>query len=189
MAPAASAVPTAAPGPGFQPPLRIDRALDVLNAPGSTRQKFQALFNSSNFGPGDLEEVSPELWEELRLDNAGAEYDLLGRDQAEEEAQGARREIPVKDVPRTTLAGLEATSPELHTDIAIELRSVRDMDPREPEPPLMSESETSFRSEDPPGSQGPGDAVSGASSMPRTAQVKRPPPSSQNVALAGCLSC
>ena len=36
VAPAASAVPTAAPGPGFQPPLRIDRALDVLNAPGST---------------------------------------------------------------------------------------------------------------------------------------------------------
>ena len=32
--------------------------------------------------------MSPELWEELRLDSAGAEYDVLGRDQAEEEAQG-----------------------------------------------------------------------------------------------------
>ena len=42
--------------------------------------------HSRNFGPGDLEEVSQELWEELRLDNAGAEYDL-GRDQAEEEGQ------------------------------------------------------------------------------------------------------
>ena len=35
-----------------------------------------------------MEDVTPELWEELRLDNAEAEYDLLGRDQAEEEAQG-----------------------------------------------------------------------------------------------------
>ena len=86
LAPAASDAPTAAPGPGYQPPLRIDRALDVLNAPSSTRQEFQALFNSRNSGPGDLEEVSPELWEELRLNNAGVEYDLLGRDQAEEEA-------------------------------------------------------------------------------------------------------
>ena len=88
LAPAGSDVPSAAPGPAYQPPSRIDRALDVPNAPGSTRQDFQALFNSRNFGPGDLKEVSPELWEELRLDNAGAEYDLLGRDQAEEEAQG-----------------------------------------------------------------------------------------------------
>ena len=40
VAPAASDAPTAAPGPGYQPPLRIDRALDVLNAPGSTRQEF-----------------------------------------------------------------------------------------------------------------------------------------------------
>ena len=39
VAPAASDVSTAARGPGFQPPLRLDRALDVLNSPGSTRQK------------------------------------------------------------------------------------------------------------------------------------------------------
>ena len=82
------------------------------------------------------------------------------------------------------------------------------MDPRQPESPLMSEPEAPDRSEDPPGCQGPGDAASGASSMPRTAQGKRPParrappakkapprpPSSssgsQNVALAGCdVSC
>ena len=52
----------------------------------------------------------------------------------------ARRDIPVEDVPRTTLAGLEATSPELDRDIVIELRGVRDMDPREPEPELLSQS-------------------------------------------------
>ena len=34
-----------------------------------------------------MEADTPELWEELRLDSAEAEYDLLGRDQAEEEAQ------------------------------------------------------------------------------------------------------
>ena len=136
----------------------------------------------------------------------------LSIDQAEEEAQGtsqvldrilglseaaapstARREIPVQDVPRTTLEGLEATSPELHRDIVIELRAVRDMDLREPEPELLSESETSWPSEASPGSDGPGDAAPGASSAPRTAQGKRPPPQppssssgSQNVALAGC---
>ena len=35
--------------------------------------------NSRNLGPGDMEELSPELWEELRLDSAGTEYDLLGK--------------------------------------------------------------------------------------------------------------
>ena len=35
-----------------------------------------------------MEDVSPGLWEEPRLGSAEAEYDLLGRDQAEEEAQG-----------------------------------------------------------------------------------------------------
>ena len=44
--------------------------LDVLNAPGSTRQEFQAYFNPRNLGPGDLEELSPELWEEFRPDGA-----------------------------------------------------------------------------------------------------------------------
>ena len=58
------------------PPLVIGRALDVLNALGSTREEFQAPFRP---GPGDIEELSPELWEELRLDSAGAEYELLGR--------------------------------------------------------------------------------------------------------------
>ena len=87
VAPAASDAPTAAPAPGYLPPPVIGRALDVLNAPGSTREEFQALFNSRNFGPGDMEELSPQLWEELRLDSSGAVYDLLGKDQAEEEAQ------------------------------------------------------------------------------------------------------
>ena len=66
----------------------IGRALDVLNAPGSTREEFQALFKLRYLGHGDMEELSPQLWEELRLDSSGAEYDLLGRDQAEDEAQG-----------------------------------------------------------------------------------------------------
>ena len=73
--------------------------------------------------------------------------------------------------------------------LLIELRAVRGLDPRESEPPLMSESEA----EDPRESHGPGDEAFGASSMPRTGQRKRPPPrppssssGSQNVALAGC---
>ena len=74
VAPAASDVPTAAPGRSSQPIARIDRALDVLNAPCSTRQEFQAYFNPRNLGPGDLEELSPELWEEFRLDGAADEY-------------------------------------------------------------------------------------------------------------------
>ena len=89
VAPAASDAPTATPAPaGYLPPRVIGRALDVFNAPGSTREKFQALLNSSNLGPGDVEELNPQLWEDLRLDSAGAEYELFGRDQAEEEAQG-----------------------------------------------------------------------------------------------------
>ena len=56
VAPAASDVPTAAPGLPSQPVARIDRALDILNAPGSTRQEFQAYFNPRNLGPGDMEE-------------------------------------------------------------------------------------------------------------------------------------
>ena len=88
VAPAASDAPTAAPAPGYLPPPVIGRALDILNAPGTTREEFQALFNSRNLGPGDMEELSPQLWEEPRLDGSGAEYDLLKRDQAEDEAQG-----------------------------------------------------------------------------------------------------
>ena len=80
VAPAASDVPTAAPGLRSQPGARIDRAQGVLNAPGSTRQEFQAYFNPRNLGPGDLEELSQELWEELRLDSSGAEYDLYMQD-------------------------------------------------------------------------------------------------------------
>ena len=49
-----------------RPPLVIGRALDVLNATGSTRQEFQALFRPMNLGPGDIEELSPEVWEEFR---------------------------------------------------------------------------------------------------------------------------
>ena len=72
VAPAASDAPTAAPAPvGCLPPLVIGRALDVLNAPGFTRQEFQAFFRPRNLGPGDIEELSAELWEELRLDSAG----------------------------------------------------------------------------------------------------------------------
>ena len=123
VAPAASDVPTAAPGRSSQPVARIDRALDVLNAPGSTRQEFQAYFNPRNFGPGDLEEVSPELWEEFRLHGAADEYDLHRQDLADEEAQGTEpdldrppglSEATVADIPRTTLSGLEAQNPELH---------------------------------------------------------------------------
>ena len=70
VAPAASDVPTAAPGLPSQPVARVDRALDVLNAPGSSRPTST---------PGtlvlEIEELSPELWEELRLDGA-AEYNL-----------------------------------------------------------------------------------------------------------------
>ena len=194
MAPAASDAPTAAPAPGYLPPPVIGRALDVLNAPGSTRQEFQALFNSRNLGPGDMEELSPELWEELRLDSA--EYDLLGRDQGEEEAQGTAqfldrppglseaagpstaRDTPIiEEIPRASLAGLEDTNPDLHQQFINELRMLRDQDPNEESnSELLSESETSWPLEDPPGSQGLGDAAPGASSMPRTAQEKRPPP-------------
>ena len=184
-APAASDAPTAGPGPGYLPPPVIGRALDVLNAPGSTREEFQAVFNSRNLGPGDIEDLSPELWEELRLDSAEAEYDLLGsqvldRPPGLSEAAGpstTRRDTPIEEIPRTSSAGLEATNPELHQEFMNELRMLRDQDPNEESnSELFSESETSWPSEDPPGSQGPGDAALGASSMPRTAQGKRPPP-------------
>ena len=56
-----------------------------LPAPGSTRQEFQAYFNPRNLGPGDLEELSPELWQEFRLDGAADEYDLHMQDLADEE--------------------------------------------------------------------------------------------------------
>ena len=160
MAPAASDVPTAAPGRSSQPIARIDRALDVLNAPGSTRQEFQAHFNARNLGPGDLEELSPELWEEFRLDGAADEYDLHMQDLADEEAQGTDpdldrppdlSEAAVADIPRTTLSGLEAQNPELHRDIIIELQAMRDRDARDPESPLISEPEAG----DQPGSHGP----------------------------------
>ena len=67
VAPAASDVPTAAPGRSSQAVARIDRALDVLNAPGSFRQEFQAYFNPRNLGPGDLEEFgkNSDLMEQL----------------------------------------------------------------------------------------------------------------------------
>ena len=89
VAPAASDAPTAAPAPsGYRPPLVIGRALDVLNAPGSTREELQTFFRPRNLGPGDIEALSPEPGEELRLENAAAQYELLGSDQAEKEAQG-----------------------------------------------------------------------------------------------------
>ena len=93
VAPAASDVPTAAPGRSSQPVARIDRALDVLNAPGNSRQEFQAYFNPRNLGPGDLEELSPELWEEFRLDGAADEHDLHMQDLADEEAQGTEPDL------------------------------------------------------------------------------------------------
>ena len=91
MTPAASDVPTAVPGLRSQPVARIGRALDVVNAPGSTRQEFQSYFQARNPSPGDLEELSPELWEQLRLESSGAEYDLYMQDLAGEEAQGYLR--------------------------------------------------------------------------------------------------
>ena len=194
VAPAASDVPTAAPGRSSQPVARIDRTLDVLTAPGSSRQEFQAYFNPSNLGPGDLEEeLSPELWEEFRLDGAADEYDLHMQDLADEEAQGTEPDRPpglseaaIADIPRTTLSGLEVQNPELHKDIIIGLQATRDRDPRDPESPLISEPEA----DDQPGSHGQGSA-SGASSMPRTAQGRRwrprpPRGGPHNVALAGC---
>ena len=195
VAPAASDVPTAAPGRSSQPVARIDRALDVLNAPGSTRQEFQAYFNPRNLGPGDLEELSPELWEEFRLDGAADEYDLHMQDLADEEAQGTEpdldrisglSEAAIADVPRTTLSGLEVQNPGLHRDIIIGLQATRDRDPRDPESPLISEPDA----DDQPGSHGPGSAP-GASSMPRTVQGRRwqprpPRGGPHNVALAPC---
>ena len=195
VARASSDAPTAAPGLPRQPVARIDRALDVLNAPGSTRQEFQAYFNPRNLGPGDLEELSPELWEEFRLDGAADEYDLHMQDLADEEAQGTEpdldrppglSEAAIADVPRTTLSGLEEQNPELHRDIIIGIQAARDRDPRDPESPLISEPEA----DDQPGSHGPGSAP-GASSMPRTAQGRRwqprpPRGGPHNVALAGC---
>ena len=179
VAPAASDVPTAAPGRSSQPVARIGRALDVLNAPGSSRQEFQAYFNPTNLGPADLEELSPELWEEFRLDGAADEYDLHMQDLADEEAQGTESDL---DRP----PGLEVQNPELHRDIMIGLQATRDRDPRDPESPLISEPEA----DDQPGSHGPGNAP-GASSMPRTAQGRRwqprpPRGGPHNVALAGC---
>ena len=50
-----------------------------------TRQEFQAYFSPRNLGPGDMEELSPELWEEFRLD--GAADDLHMPDLAEEEVK------------------------------------------------------------------------------------------------------
>ena len=171
------------------------RARDVVNAPGSSRQEFQAYLNPRNLGPGDLEELSPELWEEFRLHGAADEYDLHMQDLADEEAQGTEpdldrppglSEATVADIPRTTLSGLKAQNPELHRDSIIELQAMRDRDRRDPESPLISEPEA----DDQPGSHGPG-AASGASSMPRTVPGRRwqsRPPSSgpHNVALAGC---
>ena len=125
VARASSDAPTAAPGLPRQPVARIDRGLDVLNAPGSTRQEFQAYFNPRNLGPGDLEELSPELWEELRLDGVVDEYDLHMQDMAEEEAQGTEpdldrppglSEAAIADIPRTTLAGLEEQNPALYRE-------------------------------------------------------------------------
>ena len=62
MAPAASDAPNAAPAPaGYLPPLVIGRALDVLNAPGSTREIFQAFFRPSNLRPGGSDLTVQEL--------------------------------------------------------------------------------------------------------------------------------
>ena len=78
----ASDVPTSAPGLPSQQVARIDRA------------------NPRNFGPGDIEELSPELWEEFRLDGAADEHDLYMQDLADEEAQGTEQDL---DRPQTYL--------------------------------------------------------------------------------------
>ena len=92
-----------------------------------------------------MEELSPQLWEEMRLDSSGAEYDLLGRDQAEEEAQGPAQVLDrppglseaagpsIKEIPRTSLAGMEDTNPDPHQEFINELRMLRDQDPNESE--------------------------------------------------------
>ena len=106
-----------------------------------------------------MEELSPELWEEFRLDGAADEYDLYMQDLADEEVQGTeqdldripglseatgpstiREEIPVADIPRTTLSGLEAQDPRLHRDIIIELHTMRARDPRETQNPHSCQS-------------------------------------------------
>ena len=61
----ASEAPTSAP-PGFSPPpdhhLVLGQALDVLNAPATTRETFQALLRPpTSMLPYDLDEFSPEL--------------------------------------------------------------------------------------------------------------------------------
>ena len=133
--------------------------------------------------------MSPELWEEFRLDGAADEYDLHMQDLADEEdldRNPGLSEAAIADVPRTTLSGLEVQNPGLHRDIIIRLQATRDRDPRHPESPLISETEA----DDQPGCHGPGSAP-GASSMPRTAQGRRwqprpPRGGPHDVALAGC---
>ena len=83
---------------------------------------------------------------------------------AEEEAQGTaqvldrppglseaagpstvRRDVPIEEIPRTSLAGLglEGTNPELHQEFMNEPRMLRDQDPNgESNSELFSESET-----------------------------------------------
>ena len=145
----ASDVPTAAPGRSSQPVARIDRALDVLNAPVRLGKSFRPISIPGTWS-WRLEELSPELWEEFRLDGAADEYDLHMQDLADEGAQGTEldlekisglSEATVADIPRTTLSGLESQNPELHKDIIIELQAMRDRDPRDPESPLISEPE------------------------------------------------
>ena len=135
-------------------------------------------------------------WEEIKQKKRlKGTSQVLDRPSELSEATGpsiARRTIPVEDVPRTTLAGLEATSPELHRDRVIELRGVRVWTPE-------SLNQNSFQSLKRPGllrihlNLMDQERQLLASSMSRTAQDKRPPPQppssssgSQNVALAGC---
>ena len=61
---------------GVMPAPIVGRALDVLNAPEATREDLQEFFRlPRSMLPGDLEELSPELWEELRVEDAAAEHE------------------------------------------------------------------------------------------------------------------
>ena len=121
VAPAASDVPTAAPGLPSQPVARIDRVLDVLNAQGSARQEFQAYFNPRNLGPGDMEELSPEAWE---ICTDLADEEAQGTEQDLAQAAGpstAREEIPIADIPQNH--SIRSEHPRLHRDIVIKLQA------------------------------------------------------------------
>ena len=83
---------------GYLPPPVVGRALDVLNAPSSIREEFQAAFNSRTFGQIQQKKKAKELHKSL-IDPAGRRT---------LHCQGGYTNC--EEIPRTTLAGLEATN-------------------------------------------------------------------------------